>query len=84
MPAEGIIHAQGKAQGVMSMSNRPGFRGVPRKGCPEEQPPGWERKDDGDYQGVQRAHRAMGAAPGRGSQCEKILERPVFSFVKGG
>lgn len=28
--------------------------------------------------------RAAGAAPGRGSQREKILERRVFSFVKGG
>lgn len=66
------------------MSNRPGFRGVPRKVRPEKQPPGWEKKDDRDYQGVHRAHRAMGAAPGRGSRCEKILERLLLSFVKGG
>lgn len=69
------MHSQGEAQGAMSISNQAGFHGVSRKGYPEVQPPSRERKDGGDYQGTQRVHRAMRAAPGRGSL--------LFSFGKG-
>lgn len=73
----------GRVQGATCLSKWPGYGRAPGKAAPRSH----NQAEMGRMAEVSEVDNmgtgAVGVTPGRRIHCEKILERPVFLFVKG-